>query len=161
MITTIRINLRGALAALVAGVSLMAMGILIVCWRPAMPDPDITPGHVVSSDPQAVCGRAERAQVSEERRAAVRALYGLSAAQAARRQISHLIPVSWGGSDDVRNLWPQPAAEAAARDRLARIGPALFCARGGQAPTYALIDMQHEIAQDWRRAYGRYVGRMP
>ncbi len=161
MVHSITINIKGALAALVAGVVLMVMGILVVCARPAMPDPDVTPGHVVSSDPEAVCGHAERAQVSEARRAAVRVLYGLTAAQASRRQISHLVPVSWGGSDDIRNLWPQPAAEIAARDRLARGGQALFCPQGGKSPTYALVDMQHDIAQDWRAAYRRYVGRMP
>ena len=44
--------------------------------------------------------------------------YGVLRTQWRRYEFDHLIPRELGGADDIENLWPQPLAEARAKDRI-------------------------------------------
>lgn len=71
--------------------------------------------------------------------------------------VDHLVPLELGGSNDVRNLWPQTGHRnglgARSKDRLERRLHALVCA--GEVP---ITQAQHDIAADWIGAYRRYMG---
>jgi hypothetical protein len=63
-------------------------------------------------------------------------------------QIDHLVPLELGGApDDVRNLWPQPIAEAKVKDRIEDRLHRAVCR--GREPLSAA---QRAIVADWRRA---------
>ena len=88
-----------------------------------LPDPAKTPGWLcTATDPNfaerrykeqiAICNR----NVPTYERDAVGAAYGIASANFASYEFDHYIPLSIGGSDDQRNLWPQPHAEALRKD---------------------------------------------
>lgn len=84
-----------------------------------LPDTEVTPGDAATSDAQTVCVRGyaqrERNVPSEEKRQ-VYALYGVHPAVRTVNgkrvrtccEVDHLISLELGGSNDVKNLWPQP-----------------------------------------------------
>jgi hypothetical protein len=90
-----------------------------------LPDPVHTPGFLCSpTDPNfvgyrypgniAYCQRNipafEKDQVAQ--------WYGIPKSDYSKYEFDHFIPLSAGGSDDIRNLWPQPLAEAHDKDRV-------------------------------------------
>ncbi|HEY6293569.1 MAG TPA: hypothetical protein VI455_18605 [Terriglobia bacterium] len=80
--------------------------------------------------------------------------YGVAGAQAKEYELDYLIPPALGGTEDIRNLWPEPSEtlwNARAKDALERRLRALVC--GGQVDLQAA---QHDIATDWISAYKRY-----
>lgn len=72
-------------------------------------------------------------------------------------EVDHLISLELGGSNDIKNLWPQPYAgtpwNAHVKDKLENRLHALVC-----AGTVPLAEAQHAIATDWIAAYQRYFG---
>jgi len=54
--------------------------------------------------------------------------------------IDHLVPLELGGSNDVRNLWPQPRNEARAKDRIEDELHETVC-----SGRIRLVDAQHRI----------------
>jgi hypothetical protein len=82
--------------------------------------------------------------------------YGLTEAALKDVEIDHLVPLSWGGSNAIENLWPQPyAGERGARvkDRLEVHGLKLI--RDGKLDWPAA---KKEIADDWPAMYRRLLG---
>jgi hypothetical protein len=84
-----------------------------------LPDPEATPGDMVTTDAQTVCvrGYAQRERnVPLEEKRQVYALYGVHPAVKTVNgkrirtccEVDHLISLELGGSNDVKNLWPQP-----------------------------------------------------
>jgi hypothetical protein len=72
-------------------------------------------------------------------------------------ELDHQIPLTLGGHpSDVRNLWPQPIAEALQKDRLEQTLHRRVCA--GQV---SLTEAQRAISTDWRSAYRRFLGTDP
>jgi len=71
------------------------------------------PDHI---DP---CGipRCNR-QVSEATKRAVFKEYGIDYAKHECCEVDHLIPLELGGSNSIKNLWPEPWAEAHEKDKL-------------------------------------------
>jgi hypothetical protein len=114
------------LAALAAAPSVYHVG--IGSWRPAatsvgatiespssspaaiVPDPTLTPGAVRTTDAGEICASGTRAMRhwSRERDDRIMAEYGLPPGPHPDYEIDHLIPFGIGGSDDDRNLWPEP-----------------------------------------------------
>lgn len=67
-------------------------------------------------------------------------------------EVDHLISLELGGANDVRNLWPQPIAEARRKDVLENWLHAQVC-----AGALALKDAQQRISTNWVAEYQRMV----
>jgi hypothetical protein len=65
-------------------------------------------------------------------------------------EVDHLISLELGGANDVKNLWPQPIAEARHKDVLENWLHAQVC-----SGTIALKDAQRRIATNWVAEYRR------
>jgi hypothetical protein len=82
---------------------------------------------------------------------------GLPAGPHPNYEVDHRVPLCMGGSDDDSNLWAQPRRSiepvwnAERKDELeARMCQMVCSGRLG------LVEAQHEIAEDWKAAYGKY-----
>jgi hypothetical protein len=122
-----------------------------------------TPGAVDAADTKAVlCSPKFRTgtvrNVPESLKHAVCAAYGVSPANCTGKkvEIDHLISLEIGGSNDQKNLWPQPYAPqpgAKEKDVLEDTLHRLVC-----AGKLALEDAQSCIAKDWVACSGRIQG---
>jgi hypothetical protein len=73
----------------------------------------------------------------------------------------HLVPLELGGSNELRNLWPQPyhvVWNAHVKDRLENTLHRMVCANPQQI---TLAAAQHLIATDWIAAYKTVIGPTP
>jgi hypothetical protein len=132
--------------------------------RPShLPDPKLTPGDVFDVTLADICtpgySKTVRAVPKYLRDQAFRA-YGLEPHRRRDYQLDHLIPLAVGGSNSVRNLWPQPNDAwpwgSRAKDRLENRVHRLVC-----PGKIDLATAQGEIAADWTEAYRRHVGAPP
>lgn len=126
----------------------------------ADPDDNLTPGAIVSTDPDVVCApgyaRAQRLYDTDRetyRRTvqAVLAAYHVPFADRHFYQIDHRAPLCLGGSNDLRNLWPQPIDEAREKDDVERAGCIAVC----RDQTITLDQPQRLFLApaDWRGSY--------
>jgi len=127
---------------------------------PTQPDPELTPGDVFDVTIHDVCkpGYAKKVRaVPKSLRDQAYERYGITFQRRGDYQLDHLIPLSLGGSNSVRNLWPQPRDaspwDARAKDALEARLRKLVCT--GQVD---LRTAQHALATDWIGAYQQYVG---
>ena len=88
------------------------------------------------------------------------ALYGIASHEPGEYEVDHLIPLELGGSNSIKNLFPQSFLtqpwNAHAKDRLENKLHAMVCK--GEID---LNTAQQEIATDWVAAYKKYVGPEP
>jgi anti-sigma factor RsiW len=152
-------QLTGA-AALVAAVGV----VLAVIWVGGLsrepkeiPRSDLTPGAVRNVAVRDVC-RADlssNGEVLPVIQRQVFAEYGMPNAETRAYEVDYLITPALGGSDDIRNLWPQPYAgsrwNAYVKDALEDYLRRMVC--NGQLD---LGTAQHEIASNWVAAYQKY-----
>lgn len=124
---------------------------------PILPDPVLTPGAVLTSDPSVVCHPGYSKTVrhtSGSTKHAVYVAYGLSN-KTGHYEIDHLIPLSLGGADVQGNLWPQsydtPTWNATVKDKLEWKLLHMVCK--GQLP---MATAQQAMARDWISAYKTY-----
>jgi hypothetical protein len=76
-----------------------------------------------------------------------------------QHEVDHLISLELGGSNVIRNLWPEPYAGrwgARTKDVLENRLHDLVC-----SGRLSLVFAQHQEATDWVAAYHRYVGGTP
>ena len=127
-----------------------------------LPNPALTPGHVMTTDRETVCerGYSKRVRaVSPAMKRAVMRAYGINPDRRPSLEVDHLIPLSIGGSNDVRNLWPQlerPRPGFREKDRLEFRAYLDVCA-GRLDLKYA----QRRMATDWRAFYVELFGKEP
>lgn len=133
---------------------------------PQKPNATLTPGavnpavtkevlcvtnYVEGKDPQ---GKSVR-NVSESRKKQVFAEYHVDPASS-KFEVDHLISLELGGSNDIKNLWPQSYTtqpyNAYMKDKLENKLRKLICS--GELD---LAKAQKEIAADWILAYNKYV----
>jgi putative zinc finger protein len=127
---------------------------------PLEPRPTLTPGAVRTVNAAEVCGASLEedqkvlvipASVREE----VFREYGMSAARPQYFEVDFLITPELGGSNDIRNLWPEPYRapvwNAHVKDQLENKLRDMVCK--GEID---LTTAQHEIAADWILAYKKY-----
>jgi hypothetical protein len=86
--------------------------------------------------------------------------YGVTSRQPHEYEIDHAVSLQLGGSNSIRNLWPQSFVtqplNAYVKDRVENKLHELVCS--GQLP---LEQAQREIASNWVEAYKKYVGPLP
>ncbi len=147
--------LLAALAILVAAVSWPAFA-----EPPILPNPDLTPGNTfpVSRNDVCVPGYAHKVRdVPWDEKREVFRRYGVPLAEHREYEVDHLIPLCLGGSNSIRNLWPQSRTtqpwNAYRKDKLEYHLWKLVC--DGQAD---LADAQRQIASNWIDAYKKYMG---
>jgi hypothetical protein len=111
---------------------------------------DVTRAQVCTS------GYASGARdVSEAEKAAVYGRYGVEWVPY-QHEVDHLISLELGGSNAIRNLWPEPYAGrwgARTKDVLENRLHELVC-----EGSLALKTAQRQEARDWVAAYRKYVG---
>ena len=141
---TVRTITRGLLAAVLLTASALPSS---AQDTPALPDPNMTPGEVMTGDVDVICHQhtRERRRVPTSRCDAVFRAYSIPDTPVARYsyECDHLVPLALGGSNAAVNLWPQPDVEAARKDRLEVEMQRLVC-----AGTLPLPQAQREIADD-------------
>lgn len=123
----------------------------------AAPRANLTPGAVVLLDKRQVCSAAPAnnrpVPVALQRR--VFQAYGISNADARAYEVDYLITPALGGSDDIRNLWPQSYSStvwnAHVKDALEEHLRDMVCAGNLDLET-----AQRDLAQDWIAAYKKY-----
>ncbi len=133
--------------------------------RAVLPNPKLTPGDVLpaaSADDVCTPGWAtEHRHVTESMRDQVYAEYGKNPQEvgycgAAGCEVDHLIALELGGSNDIKNLWPQPTGPplpgAFDKDGLENELHHLVC-KG----KISLTDAQKCIASNWVKCWGEYV----
>ncbi len=77
------------------------------------PNPSLTPGAVLTTDAATICAKGYAStvrNVSAATKKQVYAEYGVSYPQATGAyEVDHFIPLEIGGSNDIKNLWLEPA----------------------------------------------------
>jgi len=125
---------------------------------PLLPKPDLTPGATRPVSTNEVCmpGAADQmATIPMPERKAVFHEYGMDGAPARDYEVDHLITPELGGTDDIRNLWPQPYSSATwnayVKDELEDHLRRMVC--DGKLD---LSTAQRDIATNWIAAYQKY-----
>ena len=145
---------------------ILALLILLACTAgslassPIRPDPRLTPGVglpgiTVTQIRQSGWAKRHR-DVPEKEKRRVYTEYGIAHHAPRAFEVDHLIPLELGGSNDIRNLWPESYTgpwNAHIKDKLEDRLHALVC-----AGRLSLTVAQHAIATDWIRAFGVYCG---
>jgi len=127
------------------------------------PDPKLTPGDTLPVTTDEICepgySKFVRRYVSGWMKEQVYREYGIETHKPGEYEIDHLISISLGGSNDLKNLWPQSLDDtklwnAKLKDRLERRLHRLVC----DERSLKLRDEQEAISRDWIAAYRKYVG---
>jgi hypothetical protein len=126
-----------------------------------LPDPVVTPGEALNlslPETKKIGSRPTHlSNVSAEVKGAVFGGYGLSVDER-NYEIDHLIPLSLGGANSTKNLWPHSRKgsfwtvekKVALEKRLYRL------VRAGRLP---LLTARQEIASNWAKAYRKYIDK--
>jgi len=125
---------------------------------PALPEPRLTPGVAQPISSGQVCSPGpsdQMATIPMRVRQAVFHEYGIDGSQQGEYEVDHLITPELGGTDDIRNLWPEPYAStewnAHVKDELENHLRRLVCDGKLDLPT-----AQRDIATNWISAYQKY-----
>jgi len=124
----------------------------------AIPNRELTPGAIRQVTLSDVCSVPEEdvvGDVSSSLRQRVLQEYGIADARPEDYEIDYLIAPRLGGTEDIRNLWPEPYRarvwNAHTKDALEQRLHELVC-RGD----VDLSTAQHDIATNWIAAYKKY-----
>ena len=145
--------------------ALTSLLITASCWAesPIVPDPHKTPGDVLTTDASAICtpGYAKKARnVTKDVKKKVYQSYGITSRKPNEYEVDHLISLELGGSNSIRNLWPESFVttplNAHVKDDLENKLHEMICNR-----QISVQEAQDAIAQDWIAAYQKYLGPLP
>ena len=152
-----------ALAAVAIACLSVALGLMFFFERSspalvlAVPRPNLTPGSVVLISRAEVCAAhpANNRNVPVSTQQRVFKAYGISNVDVRSYEVDYLVTPALGGSDDIRNLWPQSysatAWNAHVKDDLEERMREMVC-----SGDLDLATAQREISQDWIAAYKKY-----
>jgi hypothetical protein len=130
---------------------------------PFVPDPAMTPGAVLDVTAADICmsGYSKRVRdvpIAVKRQAY--ASYGIRTHEPGEYEVDHLVSLELGGSNSIRNLWPQSFRthpwNAYVKDALENELHRRVC-----AGTIDLEKAQQIIAHDWVNGYRIYVHPYP
>jgi Putative zinc-finger len=123
-----------------------------------VPNSDLTPGVTRPVGLADICPRRESdldPAVPPSVRRVVFKEYGIADVPSKDYQVDYLINPQLGGTDDIRNLWPQPYGttvwNARAKDALEDRLYQMVCSK-----QIDLASAQRDIARDWISAYKKY-----
>jgi hypothetical protein len=126
-------------------------------------NPNMTPGDVLTTDRNQICtpGYTKTVRnVPSGLKHQVYNEYGIPTHKPGDYEIDHLISLELGGSNSVRNLWPESfksmPLNAHVKDDVENKLHEMIC--NGQI---GVSQAQQEIAHDWTVAYAKYVGPLP
>jgi hypothetical protein len=124
----------------------------------AVPNRSLTPGGTREVTISEVCSVPQEqviGDVSVSLRQKVLREYGITHARPEDYEIDYLIAPRLGGTEDIRNLWPEPYRgrmwNARVKDALEERLHEMVCS--GQLDIHTA---QHDIATDWIAAYKKY-----
>jgi hypothetical protein len=130
---------------------------------PIVPDSQKTPGDVMTTDPNVICvpGYTKKVRdVPQDIKEQAYRSYGIYSRQKGEYEVDHLISLELGGSNSIKNLWPESFVthplNAHVKDELENKLHELICSH--QIP---VEQAQQEIANNWIAAYEKYVGPLP
>lgn len=125
---------------------------------PLLPDSKMTPGATlpVATGDICVSGYSQKVRnVPADVKQQVYAEYGITSHQPGEYEVDHLISLELGGSNSIKNLWPQSYLtqpwNAHVKDKLENELHAEVCSGKVDLPT-----AQHDISTDWIAAYKKY-----
>ena len=155
-LSTAALIAAAALAVLVWHLSSPSRQTKTLAREGAIPRGDLTPGATRSIDRQRACMLSDNVpDIPDALKRQVLREYGIDEASADRYEIDFLITPALGGSDSLRNLWPEPYFHtnwnAYVKDTLEDHFHAMVCSGQMDLPT-----AQREIAQNWVAAYQKY-----
>jgi hypothetical protein len=135
---------------------LVCMTCLAVQPDQPLPDPQLTPGATLDVTTNDICVTGYTKKIRHVPIAVKRQVYREYGAVYRRGayEVDHLIPLELGGSNSVKNLWPESYDiewNARIKDELENRLHVLTC-----NGTVSLNEAQHAIATDWVTAYKRY-----
>lgn len=126
---------------------------------PNLPNPALTTGDVLTTDSKVVCVPGYSAKVRnvpESRKRAVFKLYGITYVPGAY-EVDHLISLELGGSNDIRNLWPEHSSNPLGSKKKDVVEDYLH--RQVCSGAMPLVQAQQEIAQNWLTVYNSLTPR--
>lgn len=125
--------------------------------RGPLPDNLCTPGGVFTTatkDIICVSGYAKKVRnVPTRTKAAVYKEYGITTRVAGQYEVDHLVSLELGGSNDIANLWPEPADPTPGfheKDVVENLLHDRVC-----AGKISLADAQKQIAENWVALYSQ------
>ena len=122
-----------------------------------LPNPKITPGSTFPITVTDICtpGYSTKVRnVPESIKRQVYMEYGITSHKPGQYEVDHLISLELGGSNSIKNLWPQSYVtkpwNAHVKDALENRLHAMVC-----AGTISLKDAQMQISSNWIACYKR------
>jgi hypothetical protein len=129
---------------------------------PMFPNPQLTPGDILTTDANIVCVKGYSAtvrKVSESLKRTVYLSYGIVKKPGEEFEVDHLIALELGGSNDIKNLWIESGTTQPlnfhTKDKLENAIHDLVCA--GQM---SLEEAQQKMASNWAKLYKEYLGNL-
>jgi len=131
---------------------------------PLRPNHKLTPGVAAKVTAATLCAKQfhtrDERHVTELRKKLVYEEYGIRSHQPKEYEIDHLISLELGGSNDIKNLWPQSYVtkpwNAHVKDQLETRLHWMICHK-----KITLRQAQREIAADWIACYKRHIAPKP
>src|SRR6478609_3323061 len=124
------------------------------CRRGILPDRSCSPGRAATTDLDRICtpGYSERVRdVSQSTTERIYYEYGIRRHSTGQYEVDHIVPLELGGSNSIRNLYPEAAAPKPGfhqKDVLENRLHALVCSGDLKIKT-----AQRAIATNWVKAY--------
>jgi hypothetical protein len=142
----------------VGWVGMIAVSLGAAASPVGLPNSFLTPGATRKVSKEQICAPGFAASikpVKDSLKEEAFGRYGVRLDASKGEVLDHLVPVELGGSDDLENLWPQPASgewSATQKDALEQKLHAMVC-----DGTLTLKQAQAAIRKDWTQAYTQYV----